>query len=179
MGLDASAYSEIAKIDCLFDEDQEPVDPETRESLDYDTYVQVYVNPDFKDHAKGLEHKAVYSFRDSTGLSAGAYSSYNGWREDLAKLAGYPAGQYEEWGTKYYSHCVPCWNGERGPFSEMINFSDCEGFIDAETSKKLAADFAQFQDKADAIGDEYFRKKYSAWRELFELAANNGCVEFH
>lgn len=178
MGLDVNAYSGCAKLDVVFDANGEPIDPNTRKLIDYDKYIRIYLNPDFPGRANEFEDKAFYSYKNSASINCGAYSRYNRWRDDLAKLAGYPVGQYEQYGTKYDSHCVPCWTGETGPFSELINFSDCEGVIGASVSKKLAADFAEFQTKANAHHDEYFRKKYTEWRTAFDLASDSGCVRF-
>ena len=63
------------------------------------------------------------------------------------------------------------------PFYELINFSDCEGFIGPKTSAKLAKDFAAWQEKAGERG--WFSEKYAQWRAAFELAANGGVVQFH
>lgn len=177
MGLGITAYRKLTKIDAVFDADGEPIDPNTRESIDYD--MRAYLNPDFPGRADEIEDRAIYSAEDSMGLHAGSYGGYNRWREKLAELAGYPAGDYEQYGRTYQSHCVPCWNGETGPFSELINFSDCEGVIGAAVSAKLAKDFAEFQQAADQIEDERFRAKYAEWRKAFEMASDAGAVSFH
>ncbi|KFB11047.1 hypothetical protein [Nitratireductor basaltis] len=178
MGLDILAYSAIEKIDCVFNEDGEPIDSETREPLDCDCYIQLYVNNSFPGRADEIENKGVYSFRDSVGFRAGSYGGYNNWRDDLAKIAGWPLGEYEQYGERRASHCIECWNGANGPFSELINFSDCEGVIGASVSQKLASDFKEYQTMADAHPDAYFREKYAEWRRAFELASDSGCVKF-
>ncbi len=176
MGLDVSAYSKLQKIDCLYNEDGEPVDPVTRQEID--EFVKIFHDPNFPGRADEFEDRACYSYEDSDGLHAGGYGGYNHWRNDLAKLAGYPLGQYEQYGKMWDSYCVACWNGATGPFSELINFSDCDGVIGTAVSRKLADDFAKFQSAADAIGG-LFAEKYAGWRKLFELASNDGCVRFH
>ena len=175
MGLDVSAYSQMKKIDCLFNADGEPVDPVTRETI-YD-YVETDHAPHHPGRVNEFEDGACYAYGDSDELSAGGYGRYNDWRNDLAKLAGYPLGQYKEDGTMRDSYCVACWNGAPGPFSELINFSDCEGVIGTKVSRKLAADFAAFQSAADNVGG-CFAGKYAEWRRLFELASDAGCVRF-
>ena len=65
------------------------------------------------------------------------------------------------------------------PFFELINFSDCEGILGAPVCAKLAADFAKYQERANTSHDEWWREKYAGWRRAFEMAADNGCVEFH
>ncbi|EJO27494.1 hypothetical protein, partial [Achromobacter marplatensis] len=141
MGLDVTAYARIKKLDAVFDEDGEPIDPTTREPLEYD--FKAYQNPNFPGRADDIEDRAVYLGEDSAGLSVG-YGGYNVWRDELAKAAGYPKGKYKQHGMDWESHCVECWNGAQGPFSELINFSDCEGAIGTAVSAKLARDFAEF-----------------------------------
>lgn len=179
MGLDITAYSGLTKIDCVFDADGEPIDPQTRESIDYD--FRAYLNPDFPGRADDIEHHAVYTAEDAFGLHAGSYSGYNGWRNSLAELAGYPAAPVDRYntGNVQMRHDQGAWNADGGPFWELINFSDCEGVIGSAVSAKLASDFAAFQEKADAHHNEYFREKYAGWRKAFEMAANKGAVSFH
>jgi hypothetical protein len=177
MGLDITAYRRITKLDVALDSDDEPVDPITREPVGYD--FRAYLNADFPGRADEIEDRAIYSAEDSMCLHAGGYGGYNHWREQLAELAGYIPEDYEQYGRVRKSHCMPCWNGAEGPFAELINFSDCEGVIGCSVSAKLAKDFAEFQSKADSHKDEYFRAKYTEWRKAFEMAADQGAVEFH
>jgi hypothetical protein len=178
MGLDITAYNRIEKIDCVYDEDGGPIDPVTRAVIEGDVF-QAYLNDNFPGRADEMVDKGCYTYEKSIGLRAGSYGGYNSWRDQLAELAGYPKGQYEQYSRQWDSHCVACWNGATGPFSELINFSDCEGIIGPSVSKKLAADFAEFQTRADALVDERFAAKYREWRAAFELAADGGCVQFH
>lgn len=179
MGLDITAYKGIKKLDVLFNENEEAVDPVTREPIGWDTYTRLYVNSNFPGRADDIQDRACYAYDDMDGFRAGGYGGYNQWRDELAKLAGYPQGEYEQYGRMWPSHCVECWNGATGPFSELIYFSDCEGTIGTAVSKKLAADFAAFQTKADEHPDEWFREKYADWRKAFEMASEDGCVSFH
>jgi len=177
MGLDITAYRKIIKIDAVFDADGEPIDPSTREPIDYD--MKAYRNDAFPGRADDIEDRAIYRAEDSFGFRAGSYGGYNHWRDALAKLAGYPIGQYEEHNRKWDSHCVACWEGQEGPFCELIHFSDCEGVIGASVAAKLAKDFAEFQDAADKLDDQFFTASYTNWRKAFEMAADAGAVSFH
>ena len=171
MGLDISAYSKlVAAPDAERDSDGELVD--------YENLTEVYDNKDFPGRIEGLSQGIAYKIEgDGAGLSIG-YGRYNAWRDELAKLAGYPIGIYEQYGRAAESHCVSCWNGAVGPFSEQINFSDCEGTIGPVISAKLAKDYAEFAEKAEAVGG-YFWEKYQEFQACFELAADNGAVLFH
>ena len=176
MGLDISAYRGIEKIDCVFDEDGDPIDPATREYVDYDA--RAYVNPDFPGRADGIENKGVYKAEESMGFRAGSYGGYNQWREELAKLAGYALADYTIYGTTTQRHDAGAWAATGGPFWELITFSDCEGVIGPIVSAKLAKDFQEFGERAKGIGG-YFYDRYQEWRAAFEMAADNGMVRFH
>ena len=162
MGLDITAYC------CL----QETSDPDA-------TYLGSQPK-EFVARTDGLA-EGRYAASRSLHFRAGSYSGYNRWRDELAKLAGYKAvwhkAPYDKTGEE--SHAAGAWEAAEGPFWELINFSDCEGFIGPKTSAKLALDFAEFQPKADAVEDPWFRDLYARWREAFEVASNGGAVDFH
>lgn len=172
MGLDITYYSKIAKMDAVFNEDGEPIDPQTREPLKCD-YYQPIENA-HHDRADGIT-QGVYSFDESNGFRAGSYSGYSCWRNQLAELAGYHAANRDD----CHKYSATAWEAESGPFWEMITFSDCEGTIGAKTSAKLAKDFADYQPKADAHESEGFRELYADWRRAFEMASDEGAVGFH
>lgn len=178
MGLDVTAYSKIQKVDAVFDSDGTPIDPQTREDLD--DVVQFRLNDDYPERAADIEDNGVYRYADSLGLHAGSYSGYNFWRNELAKLAGYPAVKVDRYntGNVQVRHDQGAWNTDSGPFWELITFSDCEGVMGPDVCAKLAKDFAGHQAKADAHEDERFRGKYAEWRAAFELAADGGAVDF-
>lgn len=174
MGLDITYYRNLRKLDCVFDAHGEPIDPVTRAPMEAH---QFYANHDFQKQADGIE--GMYDAEKAGGFCAGSYGGYNNWREDLAKLAGYPALECERHGVAG-RHDAGAWEADGGLFHELIHFSDCEGTIGPVTSAKLAKDFADFQDRADAFGDDYWRDKYAEWRKAFETAAKeNGAVSFH
>lgn len=178
MGLDITAYSNLKKVDIVFNQDGEPIDPVTRKIFEGD-YFQPRGNGYFDDRADGIDFTSVYLYDKFIGFRAGSYGYYNRWREELAKLSGWPLSSYEEYGKMWPSYAASTWDANSGPFCELIHFSDCEGAIGAITSAKLARDFEKFQEAANAHEDECFSKKYREWRAAFELAANNGAVSFH
>jgi len=115
----------------------------------------------------GLDVTASDGNDEEFSFRAGSYSGYNLWREQLAAIAGYTP--QEAWDAKAVGK----------PFREMVDFSDCEGMLDTDTCAKLSADFAVFQEKADAHSSEYFREIYSKFRTAFEMAAVGGRVVYH
>lgn len=171
MGLDITAYSKLVEApDAERDSDGQLVD--------YDNFTSFYSNDAFPGRMQGLTEGMAYRTNgECSGLSAG-YGSYNAWREELAKLAGYPAEMREQYGRQVESYCAACWGGAQGPFAEQINFSDCEGTIGPVVSAKLAKDYAEFAEKAETVGG-YFWEKYQEWRAAFDLGADNGAVSFH
>lgn len=180
MGLDITAYRNLRKIDAVFDVDGEPIDPITREPIDYS--LKAYANNDFPGRDEGLEDRAIYSAEDSMGFRAGSYSGYNAWREELAKLAGYTAADYTIYEQTKKRHDAGAWASTSGPFWELINFSDCEGVIGPVVSAKLAKDFAEFDDNARAHStarEDWFYPVYQDFRQAFEMAADKGAVDFH
>ena len=182
MGLDVSAYRKLKQLDVLFNADGDPVNPATGEELEYDDYVKPYISRDFPKQAADLVKGAAYGFEDSAHVWSGGYGGYNNWREELAKLAGYPVGVYYRVpgyapsATESYSQGA--FQVASGPFHELICFSDCEGAIGPTVCAKLAKDFAEWDERAKAVGG-WFYESYVMWREGFEFAADGGAIEFH
>lgn len=172
MGLDISFYKNISPINACLDQNGNAINPETGDEIG-GKYFQPIKNFYF-DHDEGIADHCAYSFESEAGFRAGSYGGYNHWRDQLAQIAGYPKDESE---IRPYS--ASAWKANSGPFWELINFSDCEGTIGPENSAKLAKDFADFQSKADEHQDEYFRERYSLWRNAFETASQNGAVVFH
>jgi hypothetical protein len=147
---------------------------------DWENVARASVVPEFASCADGIEHGGLFTFEKSGGFRAGSYSGYNDWREELAKLAGYPALE-DAGGEHRKPHSSAAWVGavaEDAPFLPLVDFSDCEGTIGPQTSARLAKDFAAHQTKADRIGG-YFAEKYTQWRNAFEQAQHGGFVDFH
>lgn len=157
MGLDVTWYRQCQKTD-----HEDGADFEARN------------NPNYPQRSDQIEDRSFYVALASGGIACGAYSRYNRWREELAKMVGYPATGEDE----FHKHSASAWAASSGPFWELINFSDCEGTIGAGPSKKLVADFRQWKPQADAIGGE-FADQYAKWQHAFEQASDNGCVDFH
>ena len=155
MGLDIYAYRKIRKVNAIVDEDGYVVDPVTRERVEY-AFV-AYVDTKCACRAEEVEDSAVYSAEDCFSFGAGRYSWHNSWKRQLMLIAF-----------------------DSSAFSELINFSDCEGTIGAAVSAKLAKDFSDYQDRANAFWDNASecREVYADWRKAFEMAAEDGAVVF-
>jgi len=149
MGLDIIAYSKL----------------EPTESGKVPGVTTVLSKDDITTRADGLE-SGRYTFDKSVSFRAGSYSGYNQWRDWLAKLSGWKSAE-ACWGVTH----------SKGPFYELINFSDCSGVIGPATSKKLAKDFADYENKVPRA-DAHFHDLYLKWKEAFELAADDGAIVF-
>jgi hypothetical protein len=172
MGLDVCAFKQITKLNVPCDEDGEP--------LDFDgNYIRLYPDGDFAERADGLV-KGLYTYTDSAEGYSGGNGRYNVWREHLAALAGYPATAITQYGKTEMKHAAACWNGATGPFSELINFTDCDGVIGPVTAAKLAKDFDEFDERAKEYEREVagFHKHYSEFKASMEMASDGGCVRF-
>lgn len=103
-----------------------------------------------------------YSFR------AGSYSGYFAWKSQLVDLAGYKSSDADESIRAWYV----------GPFIEQIDFSDCEGVMNTEVSKKLYEDYLAYDHLAQLIGGHFY-EKYKDFKESYKIASeNNGVVVF-
>lgn len=162
MGLSVSAYKNIEFIG---------------DSLAEKT-IELYINPDFPKQGEGLIHRGVYSYKESMRGWRSSYSTYGDWREELAKLAGYEAiSTNEEYARRKMSYVNGAFEKKtEGPFYELICFSDCEGVINAEHSKKLYRDFQKWEEKAEELNNSFFYEGYKKWLETFKFASNNGVV---
>lgn len=169
MGLDVTAYSGLSRVDNPdLDEYGDPVEWRTM-WLAHPEKIDV-TERNWPGRSKGIEPGAVYLFSEKVVFRAGSYMGYNSWRNSLAILAGYLDDTYVR---------------ERvssGPFVELIHFSDCEGIIGPVVAEKLAEDFAEYQSKVDQAPDNHidgFHRLYADFRRAFELARDNGAVDFH
>lgn len=180
MGLDITAYRKLEKLECNLNGDGEPIDPSTGEPL-YE-YFKCFANDYFPGREQGLESGACYKYEMAANVFSRAYSSYNHWREELAKLAGYPLTNFEQLGIVQTSHAAAAWLGkvkDSEPFCELVNFTDCDGVIGPVVARKLLADFISFDEKAKAVDSHNFYKHYTDIRRGLEMAADGGALQFH
>ncbi|MCM3425575.1 hypothetical protein [Bacillus paralicheniformis] len=119
----------------------------------------------FPGRGEGIDPDTVYTWEDSFSFRAGSYSGYGLWRSQLDKFR-----------DKFRI--------DHG-FSELINFADNEGVIGPVVSKKLAKDFNDHKKAAELFArtlgqyGEYWIDLYKTWKKAFEMASENGAVEFH
>jgi hypothetical protein len=186
MGLDIKAWSNLKFS-------------EYRDEENYDV-IRIWKNYIFPDHCELEEgnweetpETRIHSFR------AGSYSGYGLFRNILAQCTlGVTADAVWEAEDIYMNR----------PFFNLLNFSDCEGVIGPTYSEALFEDFRDNRDRfirnlkqeidftketenplamepefildlelsQDTI--EYYIELYDNWMKAFELAKDDGIVEF-
>jgi len=182
MGLDIHYYSNIKEVK-KFTGDE-----------DYDDY-EIIINEQYYKYQLGsLCEEFIYDKTNESiegSFRAGSYSGYNQWRNSLAIMAGYGSSEYVwknfEKDRRYIKlQKINKKDIKMKPFYELIHFSDCEGYIGTETSKKLYQDFVDFEDKAIDFDSSpggptsrWFYERYKEWKNAFEVASDNGVVCFH
>ena len=104
---------------------------------------QVRLNPvKFVEPFAGLTPGKVYRFESAFDFRAGSYSGYYYWRNELAKLAGNKQTPYESFnGKTELRYDATVWKSKKGPFWELIDFSDAEGVIGPVVCKRVHKDF--------------------------------------
>ncbi|MGE7623170.1 hypothetical protein ACQKMD_08985 [Viridibacillus sp. NPDC096237] len=157
MGLDIKTYRNLTVVlDPKFDEEGELLNWATEwrpgDSMDWS-------EKNFPGRAEGIDSQKVYTWAEVFRFRAGSYSGFNWWRSKLEQFSNNEA------------------------FQELINFADNEGVIGFVVAKKLAKDFYDNAEKAKDFADtldegEYWIDLYRNWQKAFEMAADNGAVEF-
>jgi deoxyribodipyrimidine photolyase len=95
---------------------------------------------------------------DILSFRAGSYSGFMTFRKELAKMVSnssvedYFAGKCEEL-----------------PFAELIDHSDCDGELNYDECLELKRDFDQYEEQANKHEDEFFRTRYSKWKQAVDL----------
>jgi hypothetical protein len=169
-GLDVTAYEKLVAVQSpQLDKDGRLVGPD-----------QIKLAPvQFVERFAGLTQGQVYRYQSAFDFRAGAYSGYSYWRNELAKLAGNEQTPFESSGKTELRYDATVWKFKRGPFWELIDFSDAEGVIGPVVCKRVYQDFLRYLDLASTHPDEYFRTAYRDWMKAFAMCANDGAIVFH
>lgn len=158
MGLDVAYYSKVTFVrpfEC---------------SEDVRTAVQLEALYTFLPNAgqtDGLQD-GWYEVEGEGGFRAGSYGGYNAWRAWLAGMFDMAPRLVWREPDRFKGR----------PFVELINFSDCEGFIGPKTSAKLAKDFREHLEIVKGESDLRAATLYERFMGAFETAARGGVVKF-
>ena len=165
MGLDVTAYRQLTPAPhAQLDEDGSPVE--------WDKFVLIrdsvldWTEGNWPGRTAPLR-PGIYAAGEQDRFGAGSYSGYGAWRDWLARRAGYPSARAVQNGIT------------SGPFVELINFADNEGYIGSTVAAKLAKDFAENKERICGEDDTWSTHLYAKWQAAFEMAADGGCVDFH
>jgi hypothetical protein len=136
---------------------------------------------------KGPKHVARHEYTEGWyeptleteghGFKAGSYGGYNIFRGHLcAAIHGVECEEF--WTNEDY---------EGTPFYELIDFSDCEGVIGVEESKKLHAEFMLHkhifkkyieEQVSSKLMIEDYMELYDDWTKAFSISAQGGALFF-
>jgi len=190
MGLDISYNSKLKNAG-----------PSTNNDSDYNHELKICNELCFQYQLGSLMREHLYDTTlnsQSGSFHVGSYGGYNQWRNELAIMAGHD-GADNVWQDNSFDSFktfnlrkdkLDNMNGNSvekvKPFYELINFSDAEGVIGPEVSKKLYQDFIDFDEQAKkyaALNSKipycWFYDKYCQWKEAFRVASDGGAVSFH
>ena len=185
MGLDIAAYqhAELNKEFTLRYNQINNMDTQEGEELMDSFMDELCGNHSLHIHSSYPEHSLPFKDDDCVktsgeriGFKAGSYSSYNAWRNKLCQRAHAIDAEYLWDNSEAY---------QGKPFYELIDFSDCEGYIGHIVCKKLAEDFEEHYEKAKEFFNnsneltDYHIGKYESFMKAFQLASEDGIVEFH
>lgn len=131
---------------------------------------QVWNNRDFPNHIDG--RRAGFYFGEmGEAFCAGSYSGYNRVRADICRLA---------FGVDPDAVWADADRFRDEPIYPLINFSDCEGAIGPETSKRLADALDALAPRFGEMRDEWSETRAEMFRRAFRQAAeSDGFVLFH
>ena len=167
MGLDIVAYKNVEYISIDDNDVDEYGDPRDINVFRLYQSLIEYTEENWPGRTEGITGE-YFTYENGYDFCVGSYGGYNSWRNNLARLAGYGSAD-DVWDRKF----------KEGPFLELINFSDCEGYIGPVVSAKLYQDFKDNYEKAKLVNDDgWFLRKYEDWMKAFEYASQNGLVLF-
>lgn len=181
MGLDVTACKNVKLI----------IEPKISEA---DELIQVY-HGHFGEQCGELQDGSYYNCEEEDWFCGMSYGSYSHFRNELAKIGGWPEYKvskpsyddvdYEDKRFCYdFPNVASILNHDsdevHGAFVEVINFSDCEGFICSEFCKKLHKDFLDHQGVANEIlaDNSSYLKMYNGLRDAFEFGSHAGFVQY-
>lgn len=171
MGLDITAYTRTERVGGYEGEEIGHADPGVGISQAILDWSNDQANFPGTPRGEGLT-AGTYTYEDSFDFKAGSYGGYNGWREALAQLVGWADD------NEAFKSPAPPTDSPRAAFWELIMFADNEGVIGPVVSKKLAKDFADWMPQASRE-PSWFLDLYNRWKGAFQMASDNGFVDFH
>lgn len=193
MGLDIKLYLGVKK---LSEHEIQSVKEESGYSDEMDSsiegcefndkdIVRFYLNNDYQKR-EDLGQNGFYTFEEMKYCWSGGYGLYNELRETLAMMAGYPVKKYKSPVISGYFFDSASYFAHENPhkkFYELIDFSDCEGFIGNKICNKLAKDFNSeyryIREIASRENKVEFLTFYESLKDAFsEAESKNGFIQF-
>lgn len=150
MGLDVKVFQNITKLN----DDAE----------DYD-FMASNLQP-FEDRCKNLKRDAKYNAETSERMISYPCTVHNNFRKELAILIG---KERDFWLDEVDTET---------PFFELFEFADNEGCMDWECAENLYNDFMEYKPMAATKLPTRYFEIYILWKNIFELAKDNGVIIF-
>lgn len=147
------------------------------DDIDCDDNLQaIYIGQDWKQ-ADDLVRDEVYSYEEQWDFLHLSYGYYNRFRNELAKLAGYPeAEKSDDEYTNKYPFAQSAFKAESGLLWDLINFSDCEGEIGAKTCQKILDDLNVLRPRIFELPQE-FQGYFKDLIEGFAFVNGDGFIQ--
>lgn len=151
MGLDIGVYNKLKEV-------KNPKVDEYGDLIDEDLLiirqeVLDYTEKYFEGRTQGI-NSGAYKAKKTFSFRAGGYIGYSLFRDKLSDLS------------------------QDNQFYELINFSDCDGYIGSVVSKKLAKDFGELEKEAESVLYSHEFETYLNFKKAFEEASKDGIVCF-
>jgi len=187
MGLSVTAYENV-DFDSYMDDNE--LSDEQRDEC-YDTMHLLSNGYEPLGQSDGID-TGFYNVGNYSKSFSGAYSGHKHFRSSLTNFLyevdfGTEPGQFFEFILDEDGDVKRGY--KKSPFIELFLFSDCEGFIGPKTSAKLHEDFVSYgvefkeylenSEKYIGHAKDMYLEKYNNWLEAFQVASNNGFVDFH
>lgn len=169
MGLNVTGFHEVERTGAT-------IDDFVAGQVNHHDHVYLVQEAGYSDRSDGIADGIYRIGGKRFDISVGSYACHDTFRAGLAALVGRSQEQV--------------WNDTTGqarklPFYELIDFSDCTGFLGPRTSRKLVLDFSDM--RGEAV--KYARKtsnlewlnNYGLYHRACLLAAacGRGVVLFH
>jgi hypothetical protein len=163
MGLALVVYTNVKKADAYYcNEDEEVKSSATGQYMKENHFYARDVPAQWPGRSGIIEQGLVYTFDEKITILQETYSNYTQWRHFVR------------------SAVIVCAE-DKNAFSELINFSDCEGVLGTEVCTKLATDFKRHERlmMTQLKHDIWFTEIYNRLNEGFAKVGNNGIIAFH
>ena len=173
MGLCISAYTNAKLVD-------KPSRDELGKIIEDANLTSIDIGNSKWVQADDLVMGQVYSFGKVYSRFNISYGEFGAFRNELARVLGYPAVEGESERRKYLAGAWEQWdNGEQdGELAALLNFADNQGEIGNKTCRKILSDLEKMSVTRNDLSEED-NERLILLMATFKHAADGGFVQFH